>query len=146
MKVSNISRIHVLYQIQVFQVHGFSSPPNKCHFSTSRIFTFTRSKLFTKPSSGVLSKINIDVNVLKLQIHLTYYRLNILFCIISFLHNCIPPSPSKLLQSTDQLQASLPSDQDCNNTLAPSWWAVVNDRGCRTRLIFPSLSPGGDLY
>lgn len=67
----------------------------------------------------------------------------ITFCIRFFLHNHTLHLRWALLQSTDQLQASLPSDQDYNNTLSPSCSAAVNYLGCRTSLIFPSLNPWG---
>lgn len=89
-------------------------------------------------------QINIHLNVLKLQICLTYHRLNIICCIIPFLDNSILHHHQAHLQSTDQLQACLPSDQDCNNVLSPSS-AAVNYVGCGTGLIFPSLSPGGNF-
>lgn len=71
------------------------------------------------------------------------YTVYITFCIKFFLHNHTLHHCRALLQSTDQLQAGLPSNQDYNNTVSPSYSAAVNYLGCRTSLIFPSLNPWG---
>lgn len=71
------------------------------------------------------------------------YTVYITFCIKFFLHNHTLHHRRALLQSTDQLQAGLPSNQDYNNTVFPSYSAAVNYLGCRTSLIFPSLNPWG---
>lgn len=122
-------------------------PPSKCRslhnfHLTFRDFVERNTAIYLRKLFSPLPN-QYSLNVLKLQIRPTYYRLNIRLYIISFLDNRILHHHQAHLQSTDQLQAGLPSDQDCNNTLSPSCSAAVNYLGCRTRLIFPSLSPRG---
>lgn len=72
----------------------------------------------------------------------SYGSASLLYSMYHILHRVLPPPPHPpSLQSADQLQAGLPSDQVHNNTVSPSRCAAVNHVGCGTSLKFTLPQP-----